>query len=112
MASRSKSGGSVAPKERINISYRPATGTAKEGVELPFKVLVLGDFTQIPSSLSVEERRLISINSTNFDEVVSEFDISVGFEVENKFKTDGSTLNINFKIDKMSDFEPDNIRVK
>jgi len=112
MASRSKSGGSVAPKERINISYRPATGTAKEGVELPFKVLVLGDFTQIPSSLSVEERRLISINSTNFDEVVSEFDISVGFEVENKFKTDGSTLNINFKIDKMSDFEPDNILIQ
>jgi len=112
MASRSKSGGSVAPKERINISYRPATGTAKEGVELPFKVLVLGDFTQIPSSLSVEERRLISINSTNFDEVVSEFDLSVGFEVENKFKTDGSTLNINFKIDKMSDFEPDNILIQ
>ncbi|HKT99965.1 MAG TPA: type VI secretion system contractile sheath small subunit, partial [Paraburkholderia sp.] len=39
------SDGSVAPKERVNIVYRPATGDAKAEVELPLKLLVLGDFT-------------------------------------------------------------------
>ena len=34
--------GSVAPKERINITFKPATGGAQEEVELPLKVLVLG----------------------------------------------------------------------
>ena len=29
---------SVAPKERINIVYRPATGDVKEDVELPLKI--------------------------------------------------------------------------
>ena len=40
--------GSVAPKERVNIVYRPATGDAKEEIELPLKLLVIGDFTQRP----------------------------------------------------------------
>ena len=37
--------GSVAPKERVNITYKPATGGAQEDVELPLKILMLGDFT-------------------------------------------------------------------
>lgn len=36
--------GSVAPKERINIRYVPATGGEQEEVELPLKLLVTGDF--------------------------------------------------------------------
>ena len=48
--------GSVAPKERVNIVYRPATGDAKEEIELPLKLLVIGDFTQRPDDRMVEER--------------------------------------------------------
>ena len=54
--------GSVAPKERVNIVYRPATGDAKEEVELPLKVLVMGDFslkddtTQVSGSMSSSRR--------------------------------------------------------
>lgn len=40
----SKKSGSVAPKERINIKYVPATGGEQAEVELPHKMLVLGDF--------------------------------------------------------------------
>ena len=32
--------GSVAPKERVNITYKPAIGNAKEEVELPLKMLI------------------------------------------------------------------------
>jgi len=35
----------VAPKERINIVYQPATGGRKEEIELPLKLMVLGDFS-------------------------------------------------------------------
>ena len=37
--------GSVAPKERINIVYKAATGDAKEDIELPNKIVMLGDYT-------------------------------------------------------------------
>ena len=40
----SKSQSSVAPKERINIKYVPATGDQQAEVELPLKLLVTGDF--------------------------------------------------------------------
>src|SRR5262245_28490137 len=40
--------GSVAPKERVNITYKPATGNAKEEVELPLKLLMIGDYTCRP----------------------------------------------------------------
>ena len=48
--------GSVAPKERVNIRYRPATGDAKEEVELPMKHVILGDFTLRPDDTPLEER--------------------------------------------------------
>ena len=66
MSKRTKNSGSVAPKERINISYKPAVGNAKEGVELPFKLLVLGDFTQSTNDVSLEDRKLINLNKSNF----------------------------------------------
>ena len=37
---------SVAPKERINVTFKPATGGAVEEIELPMKVMVMGDFLQ------------------------------------------------------------------
>lgn len=40
----SRSSSSVAPKERINIKYVPATGDQQAEIELPHKMLVLGDF--------------------------------------------------------------------
>ena len=61
--------GSVAPKERVNIVYRPATGDAKEDVELPFKQLVIGDFTQTEDDRQLEEIKPISVDKDNFNSV-------------------------------------------
>jgi type VI secretion system protein ImpB len=110
MSSLAKNAGSVAPKERINISYRPATGAAKEGVELPFKVLVLGDFTQKPDDSTVESRKLININKQNFDAVMNDLDLKVNFSVENKIiESADDPIDISLDIKKLKDFEPDNI---
>ena len=109
MATRSKNSGSVAPKERINISYRPAVGNAKEGVELPFKLLVLGDFTQSADESTLEDRKLINITNHNFDDVIQSLDLTADFSVENKMSADGGNIDVTLKINELSDFEPDNI---
>lgn len=109
MATRSKNTGSVAPKERINISYRPAVGNAKEGVELPFKLLVLGDFTQSSDESTLEDRKLINITNHNFDDVINSLNLKADFSVENKMSADGGNIDISLKINELSDFEPDNI---
>mgnify|MGYP001280004427 FL=1 len=110
MASKSKSAGSIAPKERINISYKPAVGNAKEGVELPFKLLVLGDFTQRETDSPLEEKELLSLNKHNFSNVMSSLDLKLEFSVENKISSEKSdAINISLDINSLSDFEPDSI---
>lgn len=110
MSNRAKNSGSVAPKERINISYRPALGNAKEGVELPFKLLVLGDFTQQQSDTTLEERKLININKYNFSDVMSSLDLKVEFSIANKLsRNSDEIIDISLNINDLSDFEPDAI---
>ena len=58
--------GSVAPKERINVTFKPATGNVQEEQELPLKLMVLGDFTQRADDRKVEDRKPISIDKNNF----------------------------------------------
>lgn len=108
MSRSSKSNGAIAPKERINISYKPATGSAKENVELPFKLLVLGDFTQKPDNTVIEKRTSVNVNKHNFDTVMEDMDLSLNLEVNNKITNKGK-LNISLDINSLKDFEPDNI---
>lgn len=108
MARNSKSNGAIAPKERINISYKPATGNAKENVELPFKLLVLGDFTQQPDNTVIEKRRSVNVNKHNFDTVMSDMNLSLNLEVDNKVTNKGK-LSVKLDINSLKDFEPDNI---
>ena len=56
--------GSVAPKERINITYKPATGDAVEDVELPLKMLFIGDYSGKPDPRPLEERVQVAPSSS------------------------------------------------
>ena len=64
--------GSVAPKERVNIVYKPATGNAQEEVELPLKIMMVGDYTLRPDDQAVENRKPINIDKDNFNQVLGE----------------------------------------
>ncbi len=102
--------GSVAPKERVNIKYSPSNGDAKEEIELPFKVMVLGDFTQQEDDRPVEERKAININKDNFNEVLSKHKLNIDFTVDDKLSDEeGSELSVNLKFDNIRDFEPESI---
>jgi type VI secretion system protein ImpB len=103
--------GSVAPKERVNITYKPATGNAKEEVELPLKLLMLGDYTQRPDPRPLEDRKPISIDKDNFQKVMSEQKLALSFNVKDRLSEDGSDNEItaNLKFRRLSDMEPEAI---
>jgi len=63
--------GSVAPQERVNITYKPATGNAQEEVELPLKMLFLGDYTGRADPRPLEERKPINVDKDNFQQVLA-----------------------------------------
>jgi len=101
---------SVAPKERVNIVYRPATGDAKEEVELPLKVLVMGDFTMRDDDTPVEDRKPINIDKDNFNEVLKAQKLKLDFSVKDKLSDqDDAQLNLSLDFQNIKDFEPDAI---
>ena len=102
--------GSVAPKERVNITYKPAIGNAKEEVELPLKMLMLGDYMMRPDPRPLEDRKPINIDKDNFQKVMSEQKLALNFGVKDKLsEAEDSELNVNLKFRRLSDMEPEAI---
>ncbi len=102
--------GSVAPKERVNIVYKPATGNAQEEVELPMKILVMGDFTQQQDERTVEARKAINVDKDNYNKVLAEQNLGLTLGVSDKLSNEtGAQLAVNLKFKKLSDFSPEGI---
>ncbi|HSN99972.1 MAG TPA: type VI secretion system contractile sheath small subunit [Candidatus Nanopelagicales bacterium] len=101
---------SVAPKERVNITYKPATGNAKEDVELPLKLLMLGDYTGRPDPRPLEDRKPINVDKDNFQKVMSEQKLALAFNVKNRLsENEDDELTVNLKFRRLSDMEPEAI---
>ena len=100
--------GSVAPKERINVTFKPALGNAQEEIELPLKLLVLGDFTQQADERKVEDRKPVSIDKNNFDDVLANQKLRLTLSVPNRLQEEGGPdeLAINLEVDSMKHFGP------
>lgn len=102
--------GSVAPKERINIKYVPSTGDQQSEMELPLKLLVLGDFKGHPEDSQLEERKTVQVDKSNFESVMKEASLSISATVDNKLTDeDGAELSVDLKFDSLKDFSPDSI---
>ena len=99
---------SVAPKERINITYKTKTNNQEADVELPLKLMVMANLTGY-NDTPVEDREVVSINKINFDQVMEKMDIKTNFAVENKLGLGSDEINVELKISNMKDFSPDNI---
>ena len=102
--------GSVAPKERVNVVYRPATGDAQEEIELPLKILVMGDFTLQEDERAVEDRKPINVDKDNFNDVLAGQALKLNTLVPDTLGSDPEAqmaLELDFK--SIKDFNPDAI---
>ncbi|OII58318.1 type VI secretion system-associated protein [Pseudomonas putida] len=104
-----KSSGSVAPKERINIKYVPATDGEQAEVELPHKMLVLGDFG-LDDARALEDRSIMRINKHSFNNVLNDADVSLAMSVPSMLSTaPDAELAVNLQFKSINDFGPDSI---
>jgi type VI secretion system protein ImpB len=100
--------GSVAPRERVNIVYKPATGDAQEEKELPFKMLVMGDFTGRQDDRSLEDRKPVNVDKDNFNEVMRSMKLSSTFNVANTLSgKEGEEMAVKLKFETLKDMEPE-----
>ncbi len=100
--------GSVAPRERVNITYKPATGDAKAEIELPFKMVMMGDYTLRPDPRPLEDRKPIRIDKDNFDEVMKKQQLELTLSVPDELSgREGEQLAVKLKFDTLKDFSPE-----
>jgi type VI secretion system protein ImpB len=95
-------------KPHVHITYEVETEGAVEQKELPFVVGVLGDFSGNPTQplKPLADRKFISIDRDNFNDIMARMTPGLNFRVENTLKGDGSEMAVQLSFKSIEDFEP------
>jgi type VI secretion system protein ImpB len=96
------------PPARINLKLDVGKGNAKKKIELPLKMLVVGDFSFKQQDTRVSDREKISINKENFTQVMESMDLKLNYNVENKLTGQGD-IQVDMNVKNMDSFKPENV---
>ncbi|MFT0520814.1 type VI secretion system contractile sheath small subunit [Pseudomonas faucium] len=107
MASKSFQG--EVPKARVNIKLDLHTGGAQRKVELPLKLMLMGDYSNGAEQRPLAERAKINIDKNNFDHVLADFSPALQMAVENTLVDDGSDTSVALQFQSIKDFEPEHV---
>ena len=101
---------SLKERDRLRLTYKWPWGDEQEEIELPLKLLVIGDFTRRPDDVRLEDRKTIKIDKDNFNEMMALHKLSLTIKVENYLSVaEMNDLDVHLKFSSPSDFEPDSI---
>jgi type VI secretion system protein ImpB len=96
---------------RVQLTYDVQVGDAIESKELPFVVGVLGDLSgkQDPDKPlpKLKDRKFVSIDMDNFDDVMTGISPKASYRVKNKLSADGGEFAVNLEFNKLEDFRPE-----
>ncbi|MBF0352574.1 MAG: type VI secretion system contractile sheath small subunit [SAR324 cluster bacterium] len=101
---------SVSPKERVNIVYKTEIGDINQEVELPLKVLVMGDFSFQADATPLEDREVMDLNNDNFDDILASHNLSIDMDVADKLSGNkDASISMHLEFKSIKDFNPDSI---
>ena len=100
------------PAARVNIELDLHTGGSKKKVELPLKILSVGDYGRGKDKRTLSEKEKVSINKNNFDAVLKDFKPEAEITVPNTLADDGSDVNVDLSFESMNDFSPEQVAKK
>ncbi len=99
--------GSKARESRVNIAISDRLRGGAEP-ELPFRVLVMGDYTLKDDKRPIYDRKPIDINKSNFDAVMQSFNLSLDLSVSDRISGSGE-MPVKLKFGTLKDFRPESI---
>ena len=98
--------GTVAPKERVNIVYKPATGVQEEKASTEDGDA--GRLHDAPDDTPLEERKPINIDKDNFNDVMKAMNLKVSFGAKNVLvKEEGAEVPVTLQFKHVNDFGPE-----
>ena len=100
-------GPSKARESRVNIAITDALRGGAEP-ELPFRLLVMGDYTLKDDKRAIEDRAPVDVNKSNFNSVMQSFNLSLETNVANRIAGAGE-IPVNLRFGTLKDFRPEAI---
>ncbi|WP_247254958.1 type VI secretion system contractile sheath small subunit [Pseudomonas moorei] len=97
------------PKARVNIKLDLHTGGAQKTVELPLKLMVMGDYSNGREQRPLSERAKVGVNKNNFDSVLADFSPALKVTVENVLADEATDTSVELNFQSMKDFEPEHV---
>jgi type VI secretion system protein ImpB len=94
------------PPSRVDLTLDVATGDASEEVELPLRLLVMSDLTGKKEEAPIDDREIVSITDSNFEEVMKSYELGLEYTVPDKLTGDGQ-LKVNLEFDTLDSFDPE-----
>ena len=101
------------PKSRLTLTYRTTINGAMQDISLPFRILVLADFsmgTSTDRKLDLADRKLRPLSGRNLDPLMKDMKMRLRTTVKNCIDPDNEeSIDIDLPIDSMKSFSPDQI---
>lgn len=101
------------PRSRINLRYRTEINGAGQMLELPFRLMVIGDLSCGSSTdreVDLESRRLRSLDGKNLDSVMQNMRMSLSMKVPNRIDAaNEETLDVTVPIENRRSFNPERV---
>ncbi|MFK8330590.1 type VI secretion system contractile sheath small subunit [Pseudomonas sp. BJa5] len=97
------------PKARVNIKLDLHTGGARKDVELPLRLMLMGDYSNGKEQRPLSERSKTGINKLNFDSVLAEYSPGLKLAVQNTLANEGTDTTVELNFQHMKDFEPEQV---
>lgn len=100
-------GASKARESRVNIAISDRLRGGAQA-ELPFRLLVMGDYTMKDDTTPIYDRKPVDINKSNFDSVMQSFNLSLDLSVSDRISGSGE-MPVSLKFGTLKDFRPESI---
>lgn len=97
------------PPARVNLFLEVETNGALKKVELPMRLLVMGDFLGREVEEDVADREITNINKDNFEDVMRSSDLNLEYTVADKLRGDDNEMKVSLNFEDMKSFNPEQI---
>lgn len=98
------------PKSRITLTYKTEVDGEAAVVNLPLRLLILGDFSAGSSKdrqLDLEERRIRNLDGKNTSDVMKDMNTHLDITVANKINpSSAENLHVSLSVNNMNAFSP------
>ncbi|GGF95458.1 MULTISPECIES: type VI secretion system contractile sheath small subunit [Cysteiniphilum] len=101
------------PKSRITLKYPVEINGKKVKKELPFRMLVMGDFSLGKSKdrqIDFDAREVRQLDGKNLDKTIKDMGITLNLNVENKVDpSNEGSIDVNIPIENIKSFNPTSV---